>query len=144
MKLSTRTRYGTRAILELAQHATEQPMQLKNIAKHQDISLKYLEQLIAILKSAGYVRSIRGSKGGYMLSKPADQIKLSEVFACLEGPVATTECVDTREFCDRSKECVVRQVWQEVQAAIFKVLDTMTLQDLVERNREQANTDYQI
>jgi len=144
MKLSTRTRYGTRAILELAQYATEQPMQLKNIAKNQDISLKYLEQLIAVLKSAGYVRSVRGSKGGYMLAKPPDQIKLSEVFASLEGPITTTECVDSKELCDRYPDCVVRQVWAEVQAAIFKVLDALTLQDMVNRAKEKADADYQI
>ncbi len=144
MKLSTRTRYGMRAVLELARNDGDRPMQLRNIAKHQEISLKYLEQLIAMLKTAGFVRSIRGSKGGYLLAKPADQIRLSEVFECLEGSVTTVECVVTASVCDRAADCVVRQVWVEVQESIHKVLNSLTMQDLVNRAKDAANGDYQI
>ena len=80
MKLSTRTRYGIRAVIELAHHHDKRPLQLKIIAQRQGISVKYLEQLMSLLRSGGFVRSIRGSKGGYILARPTDQIPLSEVF----------------------------------------------------------------
>ena len=106
MKLSTRTRYGMRAIIELAQHEGKRPLQLKAIADRQDISVKYLEQLMSLLRSAGFVRSVRGSKGGYILARPAGEIKLSEIFRCLEGPVSTTECTEDEDCCKRSADCV--------------------------------------
>jgi len=143
MKLSTRTRYGIRAIIELGQYEGTRPLQLKTIADRQDISIKYLEQLMGLLRSAGLVRSVRGSKGGYALGRPADQIKLSEVFRCLEGPVTTTECVEDGDVCKRSADCVAREVWVEVEAAIHNVLDSITLEDLVKRAKTHGS-DYQI
>ena len=115
MKLSTRTRYGIRAILELAVNNNKGPLQTKIIAERQDISGKYLEQLLAALKSAGFVRSIRGSKGGYVLAKPENQIKLSDVFNALEGPVITVECLENESYCAQVADCVVRQVWAQLQ-----------------------------
>jgi Rrf2 family protein len=144
MKLSTRTRYGLRAILELAEHSGVAPLQTKVIAGSQDISVKYLEQLMAILRSAGFVRSIRGSKGGYMLAKSPNQIKISDVFDCLEGHVTTVECVEDRSFCERAEDCVARQVWAEVQQAIKNVLQSITLQDLVDRAKDKKLSNYQI
>ena len=144
MKLSTRTRYGIRAMLELAGKYGEGPLQIKVIANRQDISIKYLEQLMAMLKSGGFVRSIRGSKGGYILSKVPAQIKLDELFTCLEGPVVAVECVEDENFCARAADCVTRQVWAQVQAAMVKVLQSMTLQDLVNRTKERKNLDYHI
>ena len=144
MKLSTRTRYGIRAMLELAENYGEGPLQIKVIANRQDISVKYLEQLMAMLRSGGFVRSIRGSKGGYMLSKVPAQIKLDELFTCLEGPVVTVECVEDENYCARAADCVTRQVWAQVQAAMVKVLQSMTLQDLVNRTKERKNLDYHI
>jgi Rrf2 family cysteine metabolism transcriptional repressor len=143
MKLSTRTRYGIRAIIELAQYEGTRPLQLKMIAERQDISIKYLEQLMGLLRSAALVRSVRGSKGGYALGRPAEQIKLSEVFRCLEGPVTTTECVGDGDVCKRSADCIARDVWVEVEAAINHVLDSITLEDLVKRTKTRG-TDYQI
>ena len=115
MKLSTRTRYGLRAIIELAENHGKDPLQIRAIAKQQDISAKYLEQLMAILKSAGLVRSIRGSKGGYVLAKEPNQIKLNDVFNCLEGPVTTVECVENDSYCARVADCIARQLWVQVQ-----------------------------
>jgi Rrf2 family protein len=94
VKLSTRTRYGIRAILELAVNHGKGPLQTRVIARRQNISVKYLEQLMAMLKTGGFVRSIRGSKGGYVLARPPAQIKLREVFSALEGPVVTVECLE--------------------------------------------------
>ena len=144
MKLSTRTRYGVRAMLELAASQGEGPVQIKTIAHRQDISVKYLEQLMAVLKSAGFVRSIRGAKGGYILAKPANQIKLSDVFNALEGPVTTVECVGNENYCARVTDCVARQVWAEVQQAIEKVLQSVTLQDLVDKTKDKRALSYQI
>jgi Rrf2 family protein len=144
MRLSTRTRYGVRAVLEIAVSQGGGPVQIKTIARRQDISVKYLEQLVAMLKSAGFVRSIRGAKGGYMLAKPANQIKLSDVFNALEGPVTPVECLEDENYCARVADCATRQVWAEVQKAIEKVLQSMTLQDLVDRTKNKGTLSYQI
>lgn len=144
MKLSTRTRYGVRAILELAENYGKGPLQLKAIAEHQEISVKYLEQLMAVLKSAGIVRSIMGSKGGYLLAKPADQIKVSDCFNCLEGPVIISECVENSDYCHRTADCVARELWTEVQDAMMTVLRSKTLQNLIDRAKENKALDYHI
>ncbi len=143
MKLSTRTRYGMRAIIELAQHQGKRPLQLKLIAERQDISVKYLEQLMSLLRSAGFVRSVRGSKGGYVLARPADQIKLSEIFRCLEGPVTTAECTEDESYCERAADCVAREVWKRVETAIHGVLDSIKLSDLVQQAKPNT-TEYHI
>jgi Rrf2 family protein len=143
MKLSTRTRYGIRAIIELAQHEDKRPLQLKAIAERQDISVKYLEQLMSLLRSSGFVRSVRGSKGGYILGRPADQILLSEIFRCLEGAVTTAECVEDESYCARSADCAARDVWKRVETAIQDVLGSIKLSDLVQKSKS-ARTEYQI
>ena len=144
MKLSTRTRYGIRAILELAENYGNGPLQLRIIARNQEVSVKYLEQLMAILKSAGIVRSVRGSKGGYILAKSPDQIKVSDCFICLEGPVITTECVEDESYCTRTNDCVARQIWAEVQRTIMGLLQSMTLQNLVDRAKHNKALNYHI
>jgi len=144
MKLSSRTRYGIRAILELAEKYGKGPLQLRAIAHSQDISVKYLEQLMALLKSAGFVRSIRGSKGGYTLAKDPNQIKLSDVFNALEGPFVTSECINNNNYCQRVADCVARQVWVEVQQAVMNVLKAKTLQDLVDKKKDKRVLYYQI
>jgi len=144
MKLSTRTRYGIRAILELAESYRQGPLQLKIIAQHQDISAKYLEQIIAMLRSGGFVKSIRGAKGGYILAKAPNQIKLSDVFDCLEGRVTTVECIEDEDYCARVADCVARQLWVRVQEAIDSVLQSITLQDLLDRAKDKRALDYQI
>ena len=144
MKLSTRTRYAVRAIIELAQNGNNKPLQLKIIAQRQDISVKYLEQLMAILRSSGFVRSIRGSKGGYVLAKAPNQIKLNEVLHRLEGTVTTVECVENEDYCSRSADCASRYLWVQVEQAIEKVLEAITLQDLVDKANDEKKLDYQI
>jgi Rrf2 family cysteine metabolism transcriptional repressor len=144
MKLSTRTRYAVRAIIELAQNDSKKPLQLKIIAQRQEISVKYLEQLMAVLRSAGFVRSIRGSKGGYMLAKAPNEIKLNDVMHRLEGTVATVECVENDDYCSRSADCAARYLWTQVEQAIDRVLEGITLQDLVEKANEQKKLNYQI
>lgn len=144
MKLSTRTRYAVRAIIELAQNDKNRPLQLKIIAQRQDISIKYLEQLMAVLRSAGFVRSIRGSKGGYVLAKAPNQIKMNEVLHRLEGTVATVECVENKNCCSRSADCAARYLWMQVEQAIENVMQSVTLQDLVDKANEEKKLNYQI
>jgi len=144
MKLSTRTRYAVRAIIELAQHNSNLPLQLKIIAQRQDISVKYLEQLMAVLRSAGFVRSVRGSKGGYILAKAPNQIKMNEVLHRLEGAVSTVDCVEDESSCSRSADCAARYLWIQVEQAIEQVLEAMSLQDLVDKANEEKKLDYQI
>ena len=136
MKLSTRTRYGVRAMVELAEHHGQGPLQIKFIAERQNISVKYLEQLITMLRSGGFVRSVRGARGGYMIAKPPEDIKLSEIFAALEGTIITTECIDNKELCERSVDCATREVWMKLHEAILNVLGSINLADVVKRSRQ--------
>lgn len=144
MRLSTRTRYAVRAMLELALNKSNAPVQLRTIASHQDISIKYLEQLMATLKTAGFVRSVRGSKGGYILAKPPNQIKLDRLFNCLEGPGTIVECIENNSFCNRAADCAPRLLWAQLQAAMMRVLKSTTLQDLVDKTVTYAKAGYQI
>ena len=137
MKLSTRGRYGTRALLELALHQGEGPILLKDIAQRQQISLRYLEHLITPLIAGGIVRSIRGARGGVLLARLPEKIKLSEVIQLLEGSVAPAECVNNPGICSRSKLCVTRDIWGELKEAMNGVLESTTLQDLVERHKKK-------
>jgi Rrf2 family protein len=133
VKLSTRTRYGTRALVDLARHNGSQPVQLKEIAGRQGISLHYLEHIIAPLVSAGIIRSIRGAHGGLQLARPAQDVMLNEVVGLLEGATAPVDCVTNPGNCDRAGNCVTRQVWVEVQEAIEGALGAVSIRDLMER-----------
>ena len=141
MKLSTRGRYGTRALLELALHQGEGPVLLKDIAQRQQISVQYLEHLITPLVASGIVRSTRGAKGGVSLAKSPEQVKLSEVIQLLEGSIAPVECVSNPEACDRSELCVTRDIWSELKRAMDGVLESVTLQDLAERQKQKEQSE---
>jgi Rrf2 family protein len=136
LKLSTRTRYGLRAILELALQYNEGPLQTQTIARRQNISRKYLEQLIATLKTAGLVKSIRGPKGGYLLAKTPVSITLYDLFKALEGTGAIVKCLENKDYCPQYPSCVARQAWTKLQESIADVLKSITLQQLVEKTRE--------
>jgi Rrf2 family protein len=138
MRLSTKGRYGVRALVDIALNSDGGPVLLKDIAKRQDISAQYLEHLVAPLIRAGILRSIRGAKGGIALAKPPEEIRLSRVIEVLEGSVAPVECVDNPGLCARSKECVTRDVWSDIKAAIMGVLESQTLKDLMDRQRAKA------
>jgi len=133
MKISTKGRYGTRALLDVALHQDDSPVQLKVIAQRQQISLHYLEHIIAPLIAAGLLRSTRGAYGGVSLGKPPQEIVLSEVIQILEGSITPVECVDDPNVCSRADICVTRDVWTDVKKAMAGVLESVTLQDLVER-----------
>jgi len=133
MKISTKGRYGMRAMVDLAIHYGEGPVLLKDIAKRQQLSERYLEQLVLTLKAAGLVKSIRGARGGFMLNKAPSEINLSQIFQVLEGPLGLVECVDDPASCSRIDSCVTRDVWQELKDGIISILDSKTLQDLAEQ-----------
>jgi Rrf2 family protein len=138
MRLSTKGRYGVRALVDIALNGDGGPVLLKDIAKRQDISAQYLEHLVAPLIRAGILRSIRGAKGGIALAKPPEEISLSRVIEVLEGSVAPVECVDNPALCARSAQCVTRDVWSDIKAAIMGVLESQTLKDLMDRQRAKA------
>jgi len=140
MKLSTRGQYGTRALLDLALHATDRPVLLKDIAQRQEISLRYLEHLMASLIAGGMVRSTRGPKGGVSLARPSEEIKLSEVIRLLEGSFDLVACINNPEICDRFEFCVTRDVWAELGNAMNNILESTTLQDLIERQKRKEPT----
>lgn len=133
MKLSTRARYGTRALLDLALHQNNGLVQLKDISLRQNISLHYLEHIISPLIGAGIIRSTRGVRGGVQLSKHPRDIKLSEVLQLLEGSIAPVECVNNAGSCSRTNQCAVHDIWSDMKKAMVQVLESTTLQDLAER-----------
>lgn len=133
MKFSTRVRYGMRAMLDLAVNGEGKLVLLKDIAARQEISKRYLEHMMTQLRNGGLVVAERGASGGYRLSRDPSQIKLDEVFEALEGKLAPVECVSDTSACERSDDCVVRELWCEVTSAMRDVLENKTLEDLGRR-----------
>ena len=136
MKLSTRSRYGTRLMLDMAQHYREGPLQLGDIAKRQEVSVKYLEQIIIPLKKAHYIESVRGRKGGHILTKPPEEITVGEIVALLEESSGLVECDKDNTVCERADICPTRLLWKEAYEAMFDRLEAITLADLVERAKD--------
>ncbi|MBI4643562.1 MAG: Rrf2 family transcriptional regulator [Deltaproteobacteria bacterium] len=126
MRLSTRSRYGTRLMLDMAEHYNEGPIHLMKIAQRQGISVKYLEQIIIPLKKAQYVKSVRGPKGGHILAKPPEEITVG---------VSLVECSHNATVCDRSPICPTRHIWQEAAEAMFAKLASVTLADLLVKTK---------
>ena len=141
MRISTRARYGTRAVLDLALHYDGGTIMVKEVAERQQISGRYLEQLLFALKLVGMVRSTRGTRGGFMLARPPSEIKLIDIVEALDGSIAPVGCVDSPDLYARSPYCAAHDVWAEVKEAVSNVLSSITLEDLVNRQKgkeEQA------
>jgi Rrf2 family iron-sulfur cluster assembly transcriptional regulator len=138
MKLSTKSRYGTRLMVDMAQHYEDGPINLANVAKRQGISVKYLEQIIIPLKKAHYIRSVRGPKGGHTLAKPPAEITIGEIVALLEDSVSLAACSDNPMVCERSQDCATRSIWQEAAQAMFDKLQSITLADLLSRTKAKT------
>ena len=139
MKFSTKSRYALRLMAELARYAPGTTVSLKEISERQNLSLKYLEQIITQLSRAGLVKSARGAQGGYMLAKEPQEYTVGEILRLLEGNLAPVACVDdTKEACTRADECVTMEVWREIKDAVNKVVDNITLADLVEQQRQKC------
>lgn len=132
MKLSTRGRYGLKAMFQLALHNGEGPISLNQIADMQNLSESYLEQLFSTLRRDGLINSVRGSQGGYMLARDPREITVGHILRSLEGNMAPSDCVIGDEFeCDREDRCVTKLVWIKIKDSIDEVIDSITLQDMV-------------
>ncbi len=144
MKISTKGRYALRLMLDLAINYTGEYISIKSIASRQDISEKYLEQIITQLNKAGYVRSVRGAQGGYILAKPPAEYTVGMILRLMEGSLAPVSCAGDEEFCTKGARCVTQEVWQKIQEAVENVVDNITLEDLVVRYQEKAEPFYMI
>lgn len=129
MMISTKGRYGLRLMLDLAREGGERPVPVKEIAKRQDISEKYLEQIISQFSKAGLVKSIRGAQGGYVLTRAADEITAGEILRAAEGSIAPVECCEIG--CDHSEGCVTFGLYKRIKDAVDGVVDTTTLADML-------------
>ena len=140
MKISTKGRYALRLMLDLATYNTGEPVSIKDSAKRQQISEKYLEQIIALLNKAGFVRSIRGAQGGYMLKKEPKDYTVGMILRQTEGDLAPVSCVgDEGMECDRRAECVTVRIYEKINDAINGVVDSITLADLLEWQAEKVD-----
>ncbi len=137
MKISTKGRYALRLMLDLALYDTGLPVSLKDVAKRQEISDKYLESIISILNRAGFVRSIRGSQGGYILTKDPSEYTVGSILRLTEGPLCPVDCVNDPNSCERCNSCATIRVWKKLDDAINNVVDSITLANLVEWQSEQ-------
>ncbi len=149
MRLTTKTRYGLRLILDLAINADDGPVPLRAMAVRQKISLKYLEKLVRTLKAAGIIKSHRGAHGGYELARELNAISIGDVVRVFEKQSAITECAENTDytctFCKETGECLARQVWREASRNMFAYLDGITLDILMSRRREiRAGKKYRL
>ena len=148
MQLSTRARYATRAMIELTLHYGKGPLQLKEIAKKQGISEKYLEQVLTFLRKEGFILTQKGNRGGYLLAMPPGEITLYDVIRSVEGSLAPVACVDSTAVCEKTEQCVTRDVWSRLKDKIVEELSATTLADLAQKQEDKATQDgtasYQI
>lgn len=141
MKVSTKGRYALRLMIDIAVNSNDRPVSIKEIARRQGISEKYLEQIISILNSAGFVRSVRGAQGGYILRKEPREYTVGMILRLTEGSLAPVACIeDNIVQCDRVENCATIEVWRRLNDAINGVVDNITLADLVEwQNNNKEN-----
>ena len=146
MKISTKGRYAVRVMLDLALNNNGECIKVKEIAARQGISEKYLEQIIAVLNKAGYVKSVRGAQGGYRIAKDPADYTVGMILRLTEGSLAPVACLeDGADMCERCDTCETLEVWQELYNAVNKVVDGVTIADLVERRKKRLeNLDYSI
>jgi len=140
MKLTKKTRYGTRLLLDLAQHQDEGAVQMRDISIRQNISVKYLEQIIRPLKKAKFVKSFRGPKGGHMLAKKPEEITLGDITRLFEDQSELVDCISEPEMCPKSDDCVVRLGWQKATIALYKELDSISIANLLKRKNSITNS----
>lgn len=145
MMISTKGRYALRLMLDLAMCKEGEFVPLKDIAERQSISIKYLEQIVSILGKAGYVRSVRGTGGGYMLSKAPEDYTVGMILRLTEGSLAPVSCLEFEEnTCPRASECMTLGIWEKIYAAVNSVVDNITLADIISENKERSADLYSI
>ena len=137
MRVSTKGRYGTRAMLDVALHTDEGLVHLRDVAERQEVSKKYLEHLVARLEADGLLRTVRGAGGGVALTKPPSEVTILDILHTLEGSLEPVECVDRPEVCSRSVNCGARDLWAELGEVMTGFLGSVTLEDLCERQKER-------
>ena len=135
MRLSTRSRYGTRMMLDLAQHYDKGPVRIGEIAKRQDMPVKYLEQLIIPLKQSNFIKSVRGPKGGHMLARPPEEITVGQIVKVLESGIELTDCIENPGECERSGRCLTRIIWEDASKAMYDNLNSITLSKMLEMEK---------
>ena len=137
MKLSTRAKYGLKALIDLGLYSEKEAVSLQSIAGRQNISVSYLEQLMALLKKAGLVKSVRGAAGGYFLGRPAEEISVADIVRVLEGGLVAATCPVTvgDGGCQGSDLCVAKLVWKRINDSITDAVDTLMLSELIEESR---------
>lgn len=140
MRISTRGRYGTRMMLDLAAHHDQGPTPLREIAKRQDLSVKYLEQLIIPLKAAGFIRSVRGARGGYTLARNPEKISVGQIIETLEGGLSLVDCVKDPEICERENGCITRDIWLQMSERLMQELSSLSLRDVLDGKKIQENS----
>jgi Rrf2 family protein len=138
MRVSTKGDYGVRALVELAHHYGQGPVQSAEIASRQEVPEPYLDQLLTTLKRAGFIRSVRGPQGGHALIRDPGEVRLSEVVMALEGSLAPIPCVEDEKACTKSGDCVQRDVWERVRDTTKDILDSVTIAELAEKEREHS------
>ena len=146
MHLSTRGHYGLLAMFDLAERYSTEPIALKTVAERQNISDNYLEQLIAILRKAGLVRSVRGAQGGYILARDPGTITVGDIIRAMEGPIALVECVREIEptECEQTDSCITRHVLTKVRDKLVEVMDSISLADMLhDAEKMTANKEMQ-
>ncbi len=136
MKLSTKTRYGARILIELALKIDQGAVQAGTISSSQKISVKYLEQILRTLKQAGMVKSVRGPKGGHLLAKDPDKIFLGQIVRLFEGQTDLVACVTSPEDCSMARECLVRDAWQEATSVLYQKLDNISIASLIQNSEK--------
>lgn len=143
MKLSTKGRYGLRALIDLAQYSGSEPVSITSISDRQGISERYLEQLMSLLKKGGLVKSVRGAGGGYVLAKEISEISVGDVLRALEGSLEPVACsgFDTEDCCKAADNCVTKYVWQKINDSINRTVDEIKLDQLVEESRRLKCTE---
>lgn len=135
MKISTKGRYALRMMIDLAQHQNEGYIALKDIAKRQEISKKYLEQIVPLMNKSGFLHTNRGYQGGYMLAKPACEYTVGDILRVTEGSIAPVACLDFEPAgCSRADHCLTLDVWKGLYRVITKYVDSITLQDIIDKH----------
>jgi len=139
MKLSTKGRYGTRAMIDIALYGDSGCSKLRDIAERQHLSPKYLDHILSALRKAGLIKNLRGRGGGYSLTRPASRINMQHIIEAVEGSLAPVECVDNPALCNRTATCSTRDVWIKMKRAMQDVLQETSLDNLIEQQNEKSS-----
>ncbi len=137
MKLSTRSRYAVRAILDLSVHYKGEPVQIKDIAKREKLSIRYLENIFTQLKAAGIINSEKGRGGGFYLAKKPEKITMLDIVQSVEGNLSIVDCVDSPSKCKKASICVSREVWEKISVGVKEILKNITLNDLIQSYKKK-------